>query len=809
MTTENPPDQSLEQRIQALERVISLERELRRQLEKRVSQTQQPSQASDEKPGAAPSPPIQGDATSSSRTPTVASSATQGNNTRSRAPAPPLPTGFNLHEYRIDGLLGQGGFGITYLATDVNLNTAFAVKEYLPTDFAYRASDRSVVPRTAEDQEFYQSWLDSFLAEARALATFKHRNIVRVARFFEAHQTAYMVLEYERGKSLKEWWSQHKNIAEKDLVALVHPLLDGLATVHAAGYLHRDIKPDNIYVRSDDGSLVLLDFGSAKRTVGDEEDMNLVFTPGFAPIEQYAGGKQGPWTDIYAFGATLYWMIAGKKPPPAPARNGMVDELVPAATVGADRYSPEFLRAIDWSLKIDPEERPQTVHEFCRALFGAHAGTLGLIEALNAGESDGTPPSLVNDWRQWLDPKHARRRLNNFLKATLHPPAWPLVVKMATAMVLAALLPMLITAYYNLHGGIASTSISELRNLERLAESTAGRISQLITDNRNMAKYLGTDKDFIAYLTDPTPALKEAIDGKLKALLTTNPDVRLLSIMDAEGTIVASSDSSVIGKNFKYRDYFKESVAGRSYMTGIIVGSDATPGIYYSNPVLDTQQKAIGLVLLRIKGDTVEKILSIVDDASGRTPFLIDGDGVLVQHTQKNLLYKSLAPLSADKMQQIVADQRFRRNQIESLNMPNLAQTMVNAKAPGNIKYTSTITQEDEIAGYAPVPGTNWVVGVTESLTTFEEPLNRLFLNVLYSVVVVGIVFLFFAVMFARSLIRPIVALTDAAEALKSGDYEKANIQVTSRDEIGKLARTFKIMIDVLRQRERERKIVK
>ena len=134
-----------------------------------------------------------------------------------------LPIRFKLHEYRIDAVLGQGGFGITYLAVDVNLNTKVAVKEYLPADFACRSSDRSVTPRSPDHLDVYQTGLDSFLHEARTLATFRHPNIVRVARFFEAHQTAYIVLEYEHGQSLKNWWPEHAKLPERELLALLQP----------------------------------------------------------------------------------------------------------------------------------------------------------------------------------------------------------------------------------------------------------------------------------------------------------------------------------------------------------------------------------------------------------------------------------------------------------------------------------------------------------------------------------------------------------------------------------------------------------
>ena len=253
-----------------------------------------------------------------------------------------LPKGLRLLEYRIERVLGQGGFGITYLATDVNLHAKVAIKEYLPEEIAFRTSGRSVWPNASQHRDRYQQGLENFLTEARTLASFRHPNIVRVARFFEAHDTAYMVLEYERGRSFKTWWLKQNPQAlapgqgERLLVERLQPLLDGLAVVHAAGYLHRDIKPDNIQVRAEDGRLVLLDFGSAGQTVAVAGQGAVVVTPGYAPLEQYGLGQQGTWTDVYALGATLYWAVTGKKPPDAELRAANPRAFTPAAVAGAD-----------------------------------------------------------------------------------------------------------------------------------------------------------------------------------------------------------------------------------------------------------------------------------------------------------------------------------------------------------------------------------------------------------------------------------------------------------------------------------------
>ena len=704
-----------------------------------------------------------------------------------------LAPGFELFEYRIDAVLGQGGFGITYLATDVNLNVKVAIKEYLPGEYATRASDHSVSPRWAEDNDFYLNGLECFLVEARTLATFRHSNIVRVARFFEAHSTAYMVLEYERGSPLKQWWEKRRDMPEQQLLSLLQPLLDGLALVHESGYLHRDIKPDNIYVRKEDGSLVLLDFGAARQTVGGAQAMADVVTPGYAPAEQYEGGAQGPWTDIYALGATLYWMITGAKPAPAPERRQGVAVHVPAVEAGAGRYSESFLQAVDWALELDAGQRPQTVEQFAHRLFAAHAGSLGLQDALKVGELEAQ--------------KRLSKGVRKLGRALWRPASWPMVVKMTMAMVLAALLPMTITAYYNLRASEAAVSSGEQRNLESLARSTAGRVAQLLADSRFLSNYLATDPGFIEYLQAPNAARKEAVYVKLLNLIKTNPDVHLMFLLDRDGNALVSSEPGVAGVNFAFREYFQQAIQGKPFMTGVIVGSTAgKPGVYYANPVFDARHEVIGVMVLRIKGSTISAILNEGVVGSSRTPFMVDGDGVLVDYPDARQLYRSLAPLSQQALGRIAADKRFLRTRIDSLQMPDLARALIGAQKAGHMSYYSTLTGVEEYAGYAPVGGHNWVIGVTESRTRFEAPLQHLFENVLYSVGLVGLVFLLLAVLFGRSIVRPVVRLTEAANALKDGDYERAYIPVTSNDEIGRLALTFNVMIDVLRQRDREKK---
>src|SRR5262245_12381400 len=281
-----------------------------------------------------------------------------------------LPRGYALHEYQIEQTLGSGGFGLTYLATDSNLNLKVAIKEYLPNDLALRSDDQSVKSRSEDKLEAFKAGRTRFLEESRTLASFRHPNIVRVMRFFEANQTAYMVMEFVAGEPLSDWIKTHRPVPQETILALALPLLDGLEVVHRGGYLHRDIKPSNVFVRRD-GSPVLIDFGSARAAAADK-DLTSIVSPGFSPFEQYhSRGEQGPWSDLYAFGGVLYWMATGERPFEAPGR-AFDDPMVPAAKAAdASRYSSAFLKAIDWALAPSAKARPQSVGELRTALQGS------------------------------------------------------------------------------------------------------------------------------------------------------------------------------------------------------------------------------------------------------------------------------------------------------------------------------------------------------------------------------------------------------------------------------------------------------
>lgn len=283
-----------------------------------------------------------------------------------------LPPGAHLAEFELLRVLGEGGFGIVYLAHDHSLQRRVAIKEYMPTSLAMRAASQDVVVTADKHRAVFTAGLDSFINEARLLAQFDHPSLLKVYRFWRANGTAYMVMPYYEGSTLKEKLRQSGSAPdERWLMALLASLTEALAVVHAEHCLHRDIAPDNILLLADTGRPLLLDFGAARQVIGDAtQALTAILKPGYAPVEQYAevpSLKQGPWTDIYALCAVVYAAITGNKPPVSVGRS-VVDSCVPLTQAAAGRYSAQFLQAIDAGLRVHPDGRPGSVLAFRQAL---------------------------------------------------------------------------------------------------------------------------------------------------------------------------------------------------------------------------------------------------------------------------------------------------------------------------------------------------------------------------------------------------------------------------------------------------------
>jgi len=290
-----------------------------------------------------------------------------------------LSSSYQLEEYRIQSILGQGEFGITYLAHNTaHYSKVVIIKEYFPKHLAIREDNQNVSPKFEQYQEYLAWGLEIFRQEGLELTKLKHPNIVKVLDYFEAHNTAYIVMEYIQGQSLEAVLKTDRLKNETELMKILLPLLSALQTVHEAGLLHQDIQPNNIYLRDKDQSPVLLDFGAARYTLDSSvRNINQVIAPGYAAFEQYQTDKdnQGPWTDIYALGAILYYAISGKPPIEATERENLInlhnkpDPLKPATQIGSNVYSKPFLQGIDSALNIYKKDRPKNVEQWIEILL--------------------------------------------------------------------------------------------------------------------------------------------------------------------------------------------------------------------------------------------------------------------------------------------------------------------------------------------------------------------------------------------------------------------------------------------------------
>ncbi len=283
-----------------------------------------------------------------------------------------LPIGTHLAEFELLRLLGEGGFGIVYLAQDHSLQRRVAIKEYMPATLASRAGALQVVVTSEKQRPVFDAGLDSFINEARLLAQFDHPSLLKVYRFWQANGTAYMVMPFYEGVTLKERLRQLGSPPdERWLIALLAALTDALTIIHAEHCLHRDIAPDNILMLADSGRPLLLDFGAARQVIGDAtQALTAILKPGYAPVEQYAelpSLKQGPWTDVYALCAVVYGAIMGSKPPVSVGRT-LADNYVPLLRSAAGRYSPRFLQAIDDGLQLLPDQRTPSMAALRQAL---------------------------------------------------------------------------------------------------------------------------------------------------------------------------------------------------------------------------------------------------------------------------------------------------------------------------------------------------------------------------------------------------------------------------------------------------------
>ena len=282
-----------------------------------------------------------------------------------------------IGRYTIEGVLGQGGFGITYLGIDELHEKKVAIKEFFPQGIVTRniEYEDTVTVTFVGEKANYEKGKERFLKEARTMAKFsKDEGIVKALDFFGINNTAYIVMEYLEGITLKQYLRENQRIAPEDLIELLVPLIESLDEIHSQGMIHRDISPDNIMVLPD-GRIKLMDFGAARDyTEFGEKSLSIVLKPGYAPPEQYqTHGVQGPWTDIYALCATMYKCITGENPPDAIER--VMDDSLKKISEFGIAIPPQEEAAIIKGMSVSAKDRYQDIKDFCEDLYGGYEET--------------------------------------------------------------------------------------------------------------------------------------------------------------------------------------------------------------------------------------------------------------------------------------------------------------------------------------------------------------------------------------------------------------------------------------------------
>jgi len=275
-----------------------------------------------------------------------------------------LPKGHKLHGYQIEKSIGGGGFSLVYLAIDTSRKRKVVIKEFLPLDQVRRMEDASVqfLSQESQNNDPGAAGIKRFFNEAAALAKVSHPNIVKVRDVFRANNTVYMVMDYHRGNDLRWYIKRYSGrLSEKFIVTVFPYLLEGLRELHENSLLHLDIKPANIHIRPG-GKPLLLDFGAVRESMTQRIRGPHTLTMGYAPLEQHKSGHVGPWTDMYAIGASM-WACMGGKPPPKSIERETKDTLKPAVKTFARNYSHQLLEAVDWCLQMEATQRPQSVDE--------------------------------------------------------------------------------------------------------------------------------------------------------------------------------------------------------------------------------------------------------------------------------------------------------------------------------------------------------------------------------------------------------------------------------------------------------------
>ncbi|MFL5354683.1 cache domain-containing protein [Archangium sp.] len=392
------------------------------------------------------------------------------------------------------------------------------------------------------------------------------------------------------------------------------------------------------------------------------------------------------------------------------------------------------------------------------------------------------------------------------------PSSWPVALKLSLAFLAVALVPMGLTAAYNLHQSLASVRRTAHLNLELFSGTTAARLDQLVTDTSRSVAQLAGDAEVVAFLSAPAPDATEraSVQQALDNVIHSNPDVFSVFLLDKAGTCVAATHPDNLGRDYAFRSYYRGALEHSPYVSELLTGSTTSrPGVFFSHAVRDAEGSAVGVVVLKLQGESLMEMVGSLRLGEQGRGFLIDEYGVVISHTERGLLFHSLTPLAPEVLKLPVFDRRFSSvgiNTIPSLGLDVLGREMIGAKAPGHTGYTDA-QRGPLIVGFAPMKTRPWTVGVEMPDAEFSAPLVSLARQTLLSVLGVGLAVTVLALLVARGIVRPLLSLTRAASVVERGEYGAGRVPVHSEDEIGALTRAFNTMTAGLAERERERDI--
>jgi C4-dicarboxylate-specific signal transduction histidine kinase len=403
-------------------------------------------------------------------------------------------------------------------------------------------------------------------------------------------------------------------------------------------------------------------------------------------------------------------------------------------------------------------------------------------------------------------------KLNDYIRR-INPAYWSISAKLLIALFSAATIPMSLIAYNNLKLGLENLAKSEYYKLEIDAVSNASRLDQFIIDNRLIVNQIARNTDVVNFLAVDSTQREEfypQINKSLEVILRSSSDYDAVFVMDKDGICLASTDPTCIGQNYSFRDYFKKAIRseGAAPINFLVEATSERPGLFFAHPIRSERGKTLGVAVLEIQSSDVWKVFNSIGVNSHVQPFLVDEQGIVIAHPNNSFLYRSLDSLSSDKQKKLKAENSYGRGQIESLELPKLAEAMVGARQMGHVSYYSPIEKTDQIAGFSPLESQPWVLGVNKPRDIFEAPMRVMIWQNTYFVLLVGGVAALASLLLSRQLIKSIRALIKAGQALQKGDFKPELLAEASRskDDLGRLACVFLQMAEEVNNREQNLK---